>query len=125
VIVIEAGAATVDVVTPNVALAAPAATVTLAGTDAETWLLVSVTTAPPDGAVALKVTVPAAEAPPVTLVGLTARVASDGAAGVDWGVKLRTTDHAPAVPAEFRPRTRHQCWRAASEAAVNWDADTL
>jgi hypothetical protein len=41
------------------------------------------------------------------------------------GVKLRTLDHAPAVPAEFLPRTRHQCWTAESDAALNCDVVTV
>jgi len=43
----------------------------------------------------------------------------------DAGVKLRTADHAPAVPAELRPRTRHQCCCAASVDAVNCDVVTV
>ena len=62
---------TADVVTVNVLLAAPALTVTLAGTDAAAELSDSVTTAPPAGAGALSRTVPVDEAPPVTVVGLT------------------------------------------------------
>src|SRR5260370_33064071 len=63
-------AATALVLTVNVALVAPAATVTLDGTLAAVVLLLeSVTTAPPDGAAPLKVTVPVEEFPPVTLVG--------------------------------------------------------
>ena len=59
------------VVTVNVALVAPAATVTFAGTvAAAVLLLVSVTTAPPAGAALFNVTVPVEEVPPVTLVGL-------------------------------------------------------
>ena len=62
---------TARVVTVNVALVVPAATVTLAGTvAAAVLLLASVTTAPPAGAALLNVTVPVAEAPPVTAVGL-------------------------------------------------------
>jgi hypothetical protein len=61
------------VVTEKVALDAPAATVTLAGTWAAAVLLLdSATVAPPVGATPLKVTVPVAEPPPVTLVGFTA-----------------------------------------------------
>ena len=64
-------AATALVVTVNEALVAPAATVTLAGTLAAAVLLLeSVTSAPPDGAAPLSVTVPVEEFPPVTLVGL-------------------------------------------------------
>ena len=68
------------VVTLNVALVAPAATVTLAGTLAAALLLVSDTAAPPPGAAALKVTVPWAAVPPVTEVGLTDRLLSDALA---------------------------------------------
>ncbi len=49
------------------AVVAPAVTVTLAGTVATVvLLLLSVTTAPPDGAGPLNVTVPVGELPPVT-----------------------------------------------------------
>lgn len=48
-----------------------------------------------------------------------------GGGGVPCGVKLRTDDHAPAVPAELMPRTRHQCCRAARDATVNCDAVTV
>jgi hypothetical protein len=61
--------ATAVVVTENVAVVCPAATVTLAGTAAAVLLLPSVTNAPPVGATALNVTVPVELAPPVTLVG--------------------------------------------------------
>ena len=65
-------AATALVLTVNVALVAPAATVTLDGTLAAVVLLLeSVTTAPPEGAAPLNVTVPVEEFPPVTLVGFT------------------------------------------------------
>ena len=62
---------TVLVVIPNVALAAPPATVTVAGTLAALPLLDSEATAPPDGAAPLNVTVPCDGAPPATLAGLT------------------------------------------------------
>ena len=62
---------TAEVVIVNVALVAPAATVTLAGTwAADVLLLVRVTTAPPDGAGPVKVTVPVDEVPPITELGL-------------------------------------------------------
>src|SRR4030088_3059848 len=58
------------VLTANVALVTPAATVTLEGTLAAAVLLPErVTCAPPDGAGPLNVTVPVAEFPPVTLAG--------------------------------------------------------
>ena len=62
---------TLLVVTWKVALEAPAATVTLAGTCAAVLLLVSVTVTPPVGAAPLSVTVPVDELPPVTIVGFT------------------------------------------------------
>src|SRR5713226_1788755 len=63
-------AATALVLTVNVALVTPAATVTLEGTVAAAVLLLeSATVAPPAGAAPLSVTVPVEEFPPVTLVG--------------------------------------------------------
>ena len=63
---------TLLVVTWKVALVAPAATVTLAGTCAAVvLLLVNPTVAPPVGAAPLNVTVPVDEVPPATLVGFT------------------------------------------------------
>ncbi len=58
-----------DVLTVAVALVAPAATVTDAGTDAAALLLASATVAPPDGAAPDSVTVKVADAPPVTEAG--------------------------------------------------------
>ena len=66
------------VLTANVALLAPAAAFTLAGTLAATLSLVSSTCAPPVGAGPLSATVPAEDCtPPVTLVGLS--VSEEGA----------------------------------------------
>jgi hypothetical protein len=67
------------VVTLNVALVAPAATVTLGGTVAAALPLVSVTTAPPIGAGAFSVTVPVEELSPLTLAGLNDTAESPGA----------------------------------------------
>jgi hypothetical protein len=61
---------TAVVVTVKVAVVAPAATVTLAGTVADALLLDKLTAVPPVGAALLRVTVPVEEAPPVTVVGL-------------------------------------------------------
>ena len=75
---------TVVVAIPNVALAVPPATVTVAGTLAALPLFDSAMTAPPDGAGPLSVTVPCDGAPPATLDGLTvsdASVATPGGAG--------------------------------------------
>ena len=63
-------AVTALVLTVKVALVAPPATVTLAGTVADAALLERYTVAPL-GAGPLRVTVPVEEDPPVTLVGLT------------------------------------------------------
>ena len=52
----------------KVALVVPAATVTLAGTEAAVFELASETTTP-EGAALVSVTVPVDEEPPVTLVG--------------------------------------------------------
>jgi hypothetical protein len=70
--VAEADDVTVLVDTVKVAVVLPADTVTEAGTVAEALLLASEIDTPPDGAALLKVTVPVADAPPLTLVGLTA-----------------------------------------------------
>src|SRR5215471_16349659 len=65
-------AVTVLVVTGNVFVVAPAATVTETGTVAAALLLVSITTAPATGAALLSVTVPVLPpTPPVTAVGFT------------------------------------------------------
>ena len=63
---------TVVVVTENVALVAPAGTVTLAGVDAMAESAESDTITPPLGAAPLSVTVPAEDVPPATLDGLSA-----------------------------------------------------
>jgi hypothetical protein len=69
--VTDVEAVTLAVLTVNVALLAPAATVTVAGTVAvDVLLLERETTAPPVGAGPLSVTVPVEGDPPVTLVGV-------------------------------------------------------
>jgi hypothetical protein len=88
-IVTAVDAATTDVVTANVAVVAPAATVTLAGTVADDALLLpSVTTAPPTGAPADSVTVPVDPAPPTTLAGLTVTELSAATAGTGVTVMI-------------------------------------
>ena len=75
-------AVTLLVLTANVALLAPAATVTLAGIVAAAALsLIRETAAPPLGAGRLRVTVPVEDDPPVTLIGLTAIEESVGEPG--------------------------------------------
>jgi hypothetical protein len=87
VMVTAVTAVTVEVVTLNVAVVAPAATVTLAGTVADALLDASVTTRPPAGAADDNVTVPVLAVPPVTDVGFKATVLSTGAvipSDADW-----------------------------------------
>ena len=64
------------VATVKLALVCPAATVTLAGTVAAALLRESVTTVPPLGAAAVRITVPVELVPPVTVLGL--RVSAEG-----------------------------------------------
>jgi len=78
-IVTEAFAATLCVVKAKVALVAPAATVTDAGTDAAPELLLeSVTTEPPKGAGPFKVTVAVLVPAPVNDVGVRVKAFSNG-----------------------------------------------
>src|SRR5512132_3983922 len=74
-------APTALVVTLKLALLAPAGTVTLAGTLAALELSESDTAAPPLGAAPLKVTLPVAALPPVTLVGVMLNAESVGPLG--------------------------------------------
>lgn len=84
----EVGRETRVVVTLKLADVAPAGTMMLAGTMATLVLLLSsVTTAPPEGAGALSVTVPVEAEPPLTLVGLRVNELTAGnVASVDVGV---------------------------------------
>lgn len=66
------------VLTVNVADDAPAATVTVDGTDADTSSVVKLMMAPPDGAGWLRVTVPVEADPPMTVVGLSVKPLGDG-----------------------------------------------
>lgn len=116
---------TLTVVTGNVLLVAPAATVTLAGTVATAVLLLdSDTTAPPLGAAAVSVTVPVEDVPPTTLVGLTE---TDDSVGVvdACGWKRRVAENGPNTPAEFLARTRHQSRCAGSPPIDVCDAVTV
>lgn len=86
-------AVTALVVTVNVALVAPAAMVTLEGVcAADVLLLESETTAPPEGAAPLNVTVPVDDCvPPVTAVGFRLNdesVTGGGAAGLTVSVAV-------------------------------------
>ena len=78
---------TLRVVTVKVVLVLPAGTVTLAGTVAAAVLpLVSVTTAPPEGAASFKVTVPVEDVPGITDFGL--NVTDDTRSGATVRVAL-------------------------------------
>lgn len=128
-IVTELVAPTAPVATVNAALVAPSPTVTLAGTHARAALLLaSVTTAPPDGAAPVKVTVPCEELPPVTVVGLGDKVDSategSGGAGPELTLTRRIEDHAPGAHAELCPRTRHHSVVTGRMLLVNSDATT-
>jgi hypothetical protein len=86
------------VATRKVAIAVPAATVTLAGTVAtDVLLLTSETVVPPGGAGALKAALPVEELPPLTLVGFRVREESVPEPGC-------TTVTFPLPPQEFVPR---------------------
>ena len=112
--VTEVALATVNDETVNVVLAAPAATVTLAGVEATPGALLDrVTTAPPAGAALVRVTVPCAAFPPTTLEGFSETDERVGAPGAPCGIKRREADQFPATPAEFLARTLHQCWTEA------------
>jgi hypothetical protein len=80
-------AATAPVPRLKLALVAPAATVTLAGTVAAGSLLESGTCAPPAGAGPFSVTVPVEEPPPVTLAGL--RLSEETLGGTTVSVAVR------------------------------------
>jgi len=82
VIVAAVDPLTLLVAIEKVALVAPCATATLAGTVAAPLLLESATDIPPAGAAPLKVTVPFDAEPPVTVVGFTDTAETVGVDGV-------------------------------------------
>lgn len=88
--------ATLVVLTVKVAVVAPAATVTLAGTVAEALPLDKATVNPLAGATPLRVTVPVEETPPRTLVGFKVRPLGTGARIVRTAVLVM-----PPVAAEI------------------------
>src|SRR5713101_2639860 len=96
--VAKVDAVTDTVVTVNVALVAPAGTVTLptAGTLAAAGLLLErVTTAPPVGAAALRVTVATEELPPTTLVGFSRKTETVRGGGGAGGVTVNGAEVLP------------------------------
>ena len=109
----------------KLALLAPAATVTLAGTLATVGLLLeSVTIAPPAGAAAVRLTVPVAAFGPTTLLGLTDTADKLAAAVSARGVKRRVDENGPNTPAAFRARTRHHRRIAGRPPMVTWETLT-
>lgn len=82
----------------KVAVVAPAATVTFAGTCAAALLLESVTTAPPEGAPPVSVTVPVEPFPPITLAGFSD---TDESVTVAAGVTVRVADWVVPYVAEI------------------------
>ena len=88
------------VVTVKVALVEPAGMVTLDGTlAAPGWLLVRLTTVPPEGAALGRLTVPVAGVPPATLVGLTLNEESvAGGGGVPAGFTVRLAERVTPPP---------------------------
>jgi hypothetical protein len=122
-------AVTAEVVTAKVALVAPAATVTLAGTAAtDGFALLRLTTAPPLGAPLVNVTVPCEVLPPTIEVGLTLtaeRLAGDGGGGVEAvpAVNRSELENGPATPAELKARTRQK--RRCAGRPVTVACDTL
>jgi hypothetical protein len=87
-------------VTVKVVLVEPAGTVTLDGTlAAPGWLLVRLTTVPPEGAALGRLTVPVAGLPPTTLVGLTVNEESvAGGGGVSAGFTVRLAERVTPPP---------------------------
>ena len=120
-------AVTDDDVAANVAVVAPAATVTLGGAPAiAVLLLVSATTAPPAGAPEERVTVPVDPVPPVTLDGLIEIDVNVAGPAAPCGVKDRVDENGPNTPAAFRARTRHHsCCAGRPAASVACDTVTV
>jgi hypothetical protein len=88
VIVTDVKAATDVVVTLNVLLVAPAATVALAGVVENVLLSDRVTTAPPVGAGPFKVIVPVEGLPPTTLAGFMTKADTAGGLMVNPAVSV-------------------------------------
>jgi hypothetical protein len=119
---------TAEVLTSKVALEAPAATLTLAGTETTDVLaLPSVTTAPPLGAPPVNVIVPRDVVPPTTEVGLTLTADKLAVVVVDaaWAVNRREAEKGPATPAELKARTRQKNRCAGRPVTIVCDTPTF
>jgi hypothetical protein len=96
--VMEVAVFTVAVVTVKVAEVVPCGTVTEAGTlAAEVFELESDTTAPPEGAAAVRVTVPVPDWPLTIVPGLTERLLSAAAGGLTVSPNVAVTPEYEAV----------------------------
>lgn len=84
------------------------ATVVVAGTLATAGLLLESEITAPSVAEVSITTVPDDASPPMTDDGLRSIVESCDGGGAVCGMKLRTADHGPTVPAELTPRTRQK-----------------
>jgi hypothetical protein len=95
---------TARVETVKFALVAPAGTITVLGTVATfVLLLLRFTTNPPDGAGAVRVTVPVLLLPPTTLVGFRLKLLRLGCVGLLTACNARYTLSRPAFGAIVRP----------------------
>jgi hypothetical protein len=100
------------VFTVNTTLEDPAGTVTFCGTVAEALPLERETRAPPDGAGAVRFTVPCEELPPTTEFGFSVTDASDAGTGSTVRVALRVT---PLYTAEIEAETVVATWLVPTE----------
>jgi hypothetical protein len=125
VIVATVEVVTAEVVTVNVRLVAPAGIVTLAGTVTAAELSDKLTTAPPEGAAALSVTVPVEELPPTTAVGLTDTADSVAAAGArvipSAGEQCRAAERRVQLHGRVVDRERRDGERRAGRAGRDGD----
>ena len=113
------------VVIVKLALVAPAGTVTLAGVAAAVLLSESATTAPPDGAAPVSVTVPCEEPPPTIEDGLTLTADRLAVADAACAVNRREPEKGPATPAELKARTRQKSRCAGRPVTVACDTATV
>lgn len=118
-------AGTADVVIANVPVNPLGATVVVAGTLATVGLLLEREITAPSVAETSMTTVPEDWFPPTTVEGLRSIVDNCAGGGAGCGVKLRTTDHGPATPAEFTARTRQKWVVVANPVAAKNDDVTL
>ena len=88
----------------NVAVVAPASTVTVVGVGTETLLLDIPMSVPPVGAATLMVTVPVVDWPPGTVLGFKVIPVRLGGFGLGTGFTGAVYPHAPSRPAKITSR---------------------